>query len=178
MSAMLALALAATTIAPAASDVTARTAPLMRSAQIIAARSAAPPVTTPFAAARRRGDSVKDGAIIGAVLAGSAMALFASRMCRDTSCAPDALLWTGIAAGLGGAAGAGIDAVFDQQPAARARIRIRFYHGGHDTAPPWISLRPRRRCRRPRPFVARTGARTTHDSIRPAWQTDRAFRPA
>ena len=63
-------------------------------------------------------DSVKNGALIGAIIGGIAMGGFVGWLCNalkepgDPSCLGGTLVWTGIGAGAGAAAGAGIDALF------------------------------------------------------------------
>lgn len=51
-------------------------------------------------------DSVKNGALIGAGLVGGAVLVQGFRTCRETGCASDVLLWTGLGAGVGALAGA------------------------------------------------------------------------
>lgn len=71
----------------------------------------------PAAPARRAGsDSLRNGAIAGAVMGGGAMLVQGVRWCPEASCASDVALWTALAAGAGAAIGAGIDALFDRQP--------------------------------------------------------------
>ena len=63
-------------------------------------------------------DSLKNGALIGAIIGGIAMGGFVGWLCNalqepsDPSCLPPALLYTGVGAGIGAAAGLGIDALF------------------------------------------------------------------
>ena len=63
-------------------------------------------------------DSLKNGALIGAIIGGAALGGFVTFLCNalqepsDPSCLPPSLLYTGIGAGIGAAAGAGIDALF------------------------------------------------------------------
>lgn len=89
---------------------------ISRSARMIAERTPLLRISpSPLNASQKKSrDSLTNGAVTGAVVGGGAMLLFASRTCRETSCAPDALLFTGFAAGLGAAAGAGIDALFSR----------------------------------------------------------------
>jgi hypothetical protein len=69
-------------------------------------------------AMRERRDSVKNGALIGAVIGGIALGGFVSWLCNalqepsDPSCLGGSLLYAGVGAGIGAAAGAGIDALF------------------------------------------------------------------
>lgn len=63
-------------------------------------------------------DSLKNGALIGAVIGGIAMGGFVGWLCNalqepsDPSCLPPSLLYTGVGAGIGAVAGLGIDALF------------------------------------------------------------------
>src|SRR5687768_9361561 len=63
-------------------------------------------------------DSLKNGALIGAIIGGIAMGGFVGWLCNalqepsDPSCVPGTLLYTGVGAGIGAAAGLGIDALF------------------------------------------------------------------
>jgi hypothetical protein len=67
-------------------------------------------------------DSVKNGAAIGAIIGGIALGGFVSWLCNalqepsDPSCLGPSLLYVGVGAGIGAAAGAGIDALMLQQP--------------------------------------------------------------
>ena len=62
-------------------------------------------------------DSLKNGALIGAVIGGVALGGFVSWLCNmlqepsDPSCLGGSLLYAGVGAGIGAAAGAGIDAL-------------------------------------------------------------------
>ena len=67
-------------------------------------------------AGQARKDSLRNGAIAGGVAGGGAMLVWGALSCRETSCAPDVLLWTALAAGAGAAIGAGLDALFDRRP--------------------------------------------------------------
>lgn len=66
---------------------------------------------------REKRDSVKNGALIGAVVGAIALGGFVGWLCNmlqepsDPSCVPPSLLYTGVGAGIGAAAGAGIDAL-------------------------------------------------------------------
>lgn len=67
-------------------------------------------------------DSVKNGAVIGAVIGAIALGGFVGWLCNalqepgNPSCVPGTLVYTGIGAGIGAAAGAGIDALLARQP--------------------------------------------------------------
>jgi hypothetical protein len=71
-------------------------------------------------------DSLKNGALIGAIIGGIAMGGFVGWLCNalqepsDPSCVPPSLLYTGVGAGIGAAAGLGIDALFMRSPVAPA----------------------------------------------------------
>lgn len=85
-------------------------------------------------------DSVKNGALIGAVVGGVALGGFVSWLCNmlqepsDPSCVPASLLYAGVGAGIGAAAGAGIDALAsasapsglrrDRRPGFAARVKV------------------------------------------------------
>lgn len=87
-------------------------------------------------AMRERRDSIKNGAIIGAIVGGIAMGGFVGWLCNalkepgDPSCLGGTLVWTGIGAGAGALGGAGIDALFAKEQ------RLRFIgappHGAFD----------------------------------------------
>lgn len=67
-------------------------------------------------------DSVKNGAVIGAIIGGIALGGFVGWLCNmlqepsDPSCLAPSLLYTGVGAGIGAGAGAGIDALFARPP--------------------------------------------------------------
>jgi hypothetical protein len=69
------------------------------------------------AAPARKRDSLKNGAIIGAVVGGIAAAAFGSYICvmlaeeGDPPCLPDVLRIAAFGAGIGAAAGVGVDAM-------------------------------------------------------------------
>lgn len=71
-------------------------------------------------AMREDRDSLKNGALIGAIIGGVALGGFVAWLCNmlqepsDPSCLPPSMLYTGVGAGIGAAAGAGIDALFMQ----------------------------------------------------------------
>ncbi len=76
------------------------------------------------------GDSLKNGAIIGGVVAGVGMGSFIYWLCNalddtggDQPCAGPALVWAGIAGAGGALVGAGVDALFDGTPQARMKPR-------------------------------------------------------
>jgi hypothetical protein len=78
-------------------------------------------------ATRERRDSVKNGALIGAVIGGIALGGFVSWLCNalqepsDPSCLGGSLIYAGVGAGIGAAAGAGIDALFSASAPSRLR---------------------------------------------------------
>lgn len=136
MSPLLALTLTATLSVPTAPPPQPAT-PLMTQAVALAmapspAHAAPPP----------GGDSLKNGAIAGAITGGIAMGGFVGLLCfaMDDSegsgdCIAPTALWAGIGAAGGAALGAGVDALFDRSPRARAttlpkaplaRVRLRF----------------------------------------------------
>ena len=73
-------------------------------------------------AMRGNRDSVKNGALIGAIIGGIALGGFVGWLCNalqepsDPSCLLPSLVNTGLGAGIGAAAGAGIDALFMRSP--------------------------------------------------------------
>jgi hypothetical protein len=72
--------------------------------------------------AQSRDDSIKNGALIGAIVGGIALGGFVGWLCNmlqepsDPSCLPPSLLYTGVGAGIGAAAGAGLDALMFRRP--------------------------------------------------------------
>lgn len=77
------------------------------------------------------GDSLKNGAIIGGVVAAVAAGSFLYTLCRamddtggDADCARPSLIFAGVAGAAGAAVGAGIDALFARAPSLRMRIRF------------------------------------------------------
>jgi hypothetical protein len=79
---------------------------------------------TRAARAQPGGDSLKNGAIIGAVLGGAAAAGFVGYLCsifgtEDDNCFGGTLVWAGIGAAGGAAVGAGVDALFERPVLAR-----------------------------------------------------------
>ena len=89
---------------------------------IISEKAVADALKAEQPAMRERRDSVKNGAVIGAVIGAIALGGFVGWLCNalqepsDPSCVPGTLLYTGIGAGIGAAAGAGLDAVFARSP--------------------------------------------------------------
>lgn len=85
-------------------------------------------------------DSLKNGTLIGAIIGGIAFGGFVSWLCNalqepsDPSCLGPSLIYTGVGAGLGAAAGAGIDALMaaadpsglrrDRRPGFGARLTV------------------------------------------------------
>jgi hypothetical protein len=90
-------------------------------------------------AVQRRDDSIKNGAIIGAIVGAIALGGFVGWLCHmlqeptDPSCVPPSLLYTGIGAGIGAAAGAGIDALTARQP--------QLFPPDKQPQPPWSAPR-------------------------------------
>ena len=78
---------------------------------------------------RERRDSVRNGAVIGAVISAVALGGFVGWLCNmlqepgDPSCLPPSLLYTGVGAGIGAAAGAGVDALFARSTFAPSPLR-------------------------------------------------------
>ena len=83
-------------------------------------------------------DSLKNGALIGAIIGGAAFGGFVGWLCNalqepgDPSCLAPSLLYTGVGAGIGAAAGLGIDALFVRvgirlpvSPSAPRRLPVR-----------------------------------------------------
>jgi hypothetical protein len=77
-----------------------------------------------------RGDSKKNGAIIGAVIGGIVSGAGIGLLCHafndtgEPQCWKAALLWGGIGAGGGAAIGAGIDALFTRRTTFQASVRF------------------------------------------------------
>ena len=73
-------------------------------------------------AMRERRDSVKNGAIIGAIVGAAVFGGFVTFLCNalqepsDPSCLGSSLMGIGLGAGIGAGAGMGIDALFARQP--------------------------------------------------------------
>ena len=112
-------------------------------------------------AMREDRDSLKNGALIGAIIGGIALGGFVGFLCNalqepsDPSCLPPTLLYVGVGAGIGAVGGLGIDALF-----ARTRAKLPFdshvaqlrwpnAHSGHSTSGlPWANLAVRLRTSR------------------------------
>ena len=92
---------------------------------IISERAVAAALAAEQPAMGERRDSVKNGALIGAVIGGIALGGFVGWLCNmlqepsDPSCLYPSLLYTGVGAGVGAAAGAGIDALAVSAPSGR-----------------------------------------------------------
>lgn len=94
-------------------------------------------LTPAFVDARRdmllqdRPDSIKNGAIIGALVGAAALGGFGAWICHtlhepsDPPCLPDVLKVAAIGAGIGAAGGAGIDAMLARNT-PRPLLRVRF----------------------------------------------------
>ena len=93
---------------------------------VISEKAVADALAAEQPAMREDRDSLKNGALIGAVIGGIALGGFVGWLCNmlqepsDPSCAPPALLYTGVGAGIGAVAGLGIDALFIRAPGAPA----------------------------------------------------------
>lgn len=78
----------------------------------------------------RRGDSVKNGAIIGAIAGGIVGGVGIGLLCHavndtdDPMCWKAALLYAGIGAGVGAGIGAGVDALFGRRTIFVASVRF------------------------------------------------------
>ena len=76
-----------------------------------------------------RGDSLKNGALVGAIVVGASAFTFGMWLCNNISEEGDPPCWKGSAvlgaagAGVGALARAGIDAAFTRRAAVRFRVR-------------------------------------------------------
>lgn len=134
MTPLLALTLTATLSTPAPAP------PVPPSSLLSQAVTLAMSPPAPAAATPPGGDSLKNGAIAGAITGGLAMGGFVGLLCyaMDDSpgkgdCVAATALWTGIGAAGGAALGAGVDALFERRTGATtipkapsARVRLRF----------------------------------------------------
>ena len=99
---------------------------------IISEKAVAAALAAEQPAMRESRDSVKNGALIGAVIGGIALGGFVGWLCNmlqepsDPSCLPPAMLYTGIGAGIGAAGGAGIDLLFSRSGPPSLRLRSSF----------------------------------------------------
>ena len=98
-----------------------------------AAGLARPLEPTPVASiikAAQSGDSLKNGAIVGAIVGGAATFAFTMTVCRafhepgNPPCLKPVLLLSGAAAGGGALVGAGVDALLSRRPAVRLSVRF------------------------------------------------------
>ena len=97
-------------------------------AKLIISKSAfADALATPaMAQTTHRRDSLKNGAIIGAIAGAAVFGGYVTFLCNalqepsDPSCLGSSLLGIGLGAGIGAAAGAGFDALAQRSPRARA----------------------------------------------------------
>ena len=93
---------------------------------IISERAVADALTAEQPSMREDRDSLKNGALIGAIIGGIALGGFVGWLCNmlqepsDPSCVPPSLLYTGVGAGIGAVAGLGVDALFTRSPVAPA----------------------------------------------------------
>ena len=94
---------------------------------IISEKAVADALAAEQPAVREDRDSLKNGALIGAIVGGIALGGFVGWLCNmlqepsDPSCLPPSLLYTGVGAGIGAAAGLGIDALFMR---SRAKVGL------------------------------------------------------
>ena len=135
MSPILALTLTASLAGPAPAPSAAPPAPvplIVQASRLAAEAVPAAPARLSTAAARGAqppgGDSLRNGAITGAVIGGVALGGFVGYLCYmldetegHGDCVKAALLWGGIGAAGGAALGVGVDALFDR-PRAVARF--------------------------------------------------------
>jgi hypothetical protein len=116
--ALLTLMTAGTAVAQGATDIEPASSPRLE----IALPEALLTQSTPRATEPR--DSLKNGAIMGAVVGAGALGGFGLWLCEmlkepgNPSCWPGTLVVAGIGAGIGAAAGAGIDALADRAAAS------------------------------------------------------------
>ena len=102
------------------------TSPLVISDRALRDMSGAPPAATQGGTR----DSLKNGAIIGALVGAAGFAVSGAVVCKmlqepsDPSCVPGVLVFAAIGAGIGGAAGVGIDALIDRSPRG-LNVRVR-----------------------------------------------------
>ena len=94
---------------------------------IISKRAFADALAAPaMAQTTHRRDSLKNGAIVGAIVGAAVFGGSVTFLCNalqepsDPSCLGSSLLGIGMGAGIGAAAGAGIDALAQRSPGARA----------------------------------------------------------
>ena len=103
-----------------------RPRPLASAIAALAAASQPPPRST------RSRDSLKNGAIIGAVVGAAALGGFGLFLCHalddtgDPNCFPGVLAIAAVGAGIGVGAGVGIDALLVRRAGPAARIHVTF----------------------------------------------------
>jgi hypothetical protein len=114
-------------VTPVAASAQQRTRLAETARLIISERAVADALAAEQTGMREQRDSLKNGAVVGAIIGGIALGGFVTYLCNalketgDPSCISPSLLYTGIGAGIGAAAGAGIDALFSA--AAPAGLR-------------------------------------------------------
>lgn len=84
--------------------------------------------TSPFQQAQSERDSIRNGAIIGAIVGAASTFAFGMYLCQaigeDEPCLRPVLVLAGVGAGAGALTGAGIDALFVRRPIARVTVRF------------------------------------------------------
>ena len=118
---------------------------------IISEKAVADALAAEQPVAREPRDSLKNGALVGAIIGGIALGGFVSWLCNalqepsDPSCLSPSLLYIGVGAGIGAAAGAGIDALFSvSAPSPLRRDRENRFGSGPTIWPhPGIPRTPR-----------------------------------
>ena len=136
MSPILALTLTASLAAPATTPELPSPAPLLTQAARLTAAAPRPASPRPIREAARAawappgGDSLRNGATIGAVVGGVGLGGFVGWLCYmldetegSGDCVKAGLLYAGIGAAGGAALGAGVDALFDRPMAV---VRFKF----------------------------------------------------
>jgi hypothetical protein len=99
--------------------------PIMRHLQQTVFQQAPTAAQTGFVQAGS-GDSVTNGAVIGAVIGGAALGLSTVYLCYVTEgpCWSEVPLWASIGAGVGALIGAGVDALFQRRVTVRVPIKF------------------------------------------------------
>ena len=127
---------------PAAAAAQQRAGPVESPRLIISEKAVADALAAEQPTLPERRDSLKNGALVGAVIGGIALGGFVGWLCHmlqepsDPSCLPPALLYTGVGAGIGAAAGAGIDALLSASAPSGQKRDMRSGFGGRLTVWP------------------------------------------